>query len=92
MCTALGGALKRGMLGKSGHDYAKRFTGSDEYWDRAIAAQVACSQNQPPKPDSDRPIHQFGLWKTNHDKATRNTDTNGTQQARESHTAPLCGL
>jgi hypothetical protein len=80
------------MLGKSSHDYAKRFTGSDEYWDRAIAAQVACSQNQPPKPDPDRPIDQFGLGKTNHVKTTRNTDANCTQQAGEPRTDPLCGL
>src|SRR5712692_351347 len=47
--TALGGALKRGILGKSSHDYMKQFTGSDEYWDRAMAARLApestCSES-----------------------------------------------
>lgn len=37
--TALGRALKRGLLGKSSRDYMKQFTGSDEYFDEAIAAQ-----------------------------------------------------
>jgi hypothetical protein len=37
--SVVGGALKRGILGKSSHDYMKQFTGSDEYWDRAIAAR-----------------------------------------------------
>lgn len=37
--TAVGRALKRGLLGKSSHEYMKQFTGSDEYWDEAIAAQ-----------------------------------------------------
>jgi hypothetical protein len=31
-------ALKRAILGKSSRDYMKQFTGSDEYWDSAIAA------------------------------------------------------
>jgi hypothetical protein len=39
MVLALGRALGRGVLGKSNHDYMKRFGGSDEYWDRVIAAQ-----------------------------------------------------
>jgi hypothetical protein len=33
-------ACKRGLLGKSGHDYMKQFSGGDDaYWDEAIAAQ-----------------------------------------------------
>jgi hypothetical protein len=44
LLTALGGALKRGILGKSNHDYMKQFTGSDEYWDRVIAAQLSWPQ------------------------------------------------
>lgn len=32
-------AVQRGLLGKSGHEYRKQFSGSDEYWDEAIAAQ-----------------------------------------------------
>jgi hypothetical protein len=34
MLIALGRALRRGILGKSSHDYMKQFGGSDEYWDR----------------------------------------------------------
>jgi hypothetical protein len=52
--TVLGGALKRGILGRSTHDYMKQFTGSDEYWDRVIAAQLGWPQKQPPEPDPDR--------------------------------------
>jgi hypothetical protein len=52
--TALGRALKRGILGRSIHDYMKQFTGSDKYWDRVIAAQLGWPQKQPPKPDPDR--------------------------------------
>src|SRR5262245_41217448 len=51
MWTALGRAFKRGLLGKSSHDYMKQFTGSDEYWDRVIAAQLGWPQKQPLKPD-----------------------------------------
>ena len=32
-------ACKRGLLGKSGHDYMKQFSGDDACWDEAIAAQ-----------------------------------------------------
>jgi hypothetical protein len=52
--TVLGGALKRGILGRSTHDYMKQFTGSDEYWDRVIAAQLGWPQKQRPEPDPDR--------------------------------------
>jgi hypothetical protein len=54
MLTALGGALKRGILGKSSNDYLKQFTGSNEYWERAIAAQLGWPRNQSPKPDPNR--------------------------------------
>lgn len=53
LLTALCGALKRGILGKSSHDHMKQFTGSDEYWDRVIAAQRGWPRKQPPKPDTD---------------------------------------
>ena len=49
--TALGGALSRGILGKSTHDSTGHFTGSDRYWDRAIAAQLGWPQEQLPGPD-----------------------------------------
>ena len=51
---ALGGALKRGILGKSTHDHMKQFTGSQAYWDRVISAQLGWPQEQLPKPDWDR--------------------------------------
>ena len=44
--SALGRALKRGLLGKSSHEYMKQFSGSDEYWDEAIAAQRGWPQTQ----------------------------------------------
>jgi len=50
MLRALGGALRRGILGKSGHEYMCQFTASEEYWDRAIAAQLGW-QKQAPQPD-----------------------------------------
>jgi hypothetical protein len=54
MMMALGSALKRAILGRSTHAYMKQFSGSDEYWDRVIAAQLGWPQKQPPKPDPDR--------------------------------------
>jgi hypothetical protein len=51
LLRALGGALQRGILGKSADAYMKQFTGSDEYWDRVIAAQLGWPQQQCPKAD-----------------------------------------
>jgi hypothetical protein len=69
MLTALGHALKRGILGKSSNDYMKQFTGSDQYWDEVVAAQNGWLQKQvpladpqafngrhPPQPESE-PVH-----------------------------------
>jgi hypothetical protein len=39
LLTALGGALKRGILGRSSRAYMKQFNGGDEYWERALTAQ-----------------------------------------------------
>ena len=50
MWNALCHALKRGILGKSAHGYLKQFTGSDEYWDRVLAAQRGWPQEHRPKP------------------------------------------
>jgi hypothetical protein len=44
---ALGGGLKRAILGKSSHAYMKQFTGSDEYWNSAIAAQRGWPRRKP---------------------------------------------
>jgi hypothetical protein len=46
-------ACKRGLLGKSGHDYMKQFTGDDEYWAEAIAAQH-WPRTPPSDPDRSR--------------------------------------
>src|SRR5690242_10769611 len=50
---AVGGALKRGILGKSAHDYMKQFGGSDAYWDRVVAAQQGWPLKQSPNPGPD---------------------------------------
>src|SRR5437870_8812357 len=44
---ALSRALRRGILGKSSHEYMKQFTGGGDYWDRAIAAQRGCPHKAP---------------------------------------------
>jgi hypothetical protein len=49
----MGGALKRGILGRSTHEYMKRFTGSDKYWERVIAAQLGWPEKPLPKRDPD---------------------------------------
>lgn len=46
--AALGRALERGILGRSGPGYMKQFGGSDQYWDRALAAQLGWPQGPPP--------------------------------------------
>jgi len=51
--TAFGGILNRALLGKSSHASLSRFTGSPEYWDRGIAAQLGWPQKQPPRSDPD---------------------------------------
>jgi hypothetical protein len=50
--TALGAALKRGILGKSSREYMKQFNGGDESQDRPIAALLGWPQEQTRKPDS----------------------------------------
>lgn len=54
LLRAVGSALKRGILGKSGHDYMKQFTGNDAYWDRVISAQVGWPLQRAPKSDPSR--------------------------------------
>lgn len=47
---AVGGALKRAILGKSAHAYMRQFGGSDAYWDRVVASQQGWLQKQSPSP------------------------------------------
>jgi len=49
-----GGALQRGILGKSAHEYMKQFSGSDEYWKRTIAAQQGWPEKQLSKREESR--------------------------------------
>jgi hypothetical protein len=56
---AMGGALKRGILGKSSHDYMKQFGGSAEYWDRVIAAQSGWPHTATRKAMAARPLNSF---------------------------------
>jgi hypothetical protein len=51
----LGRALRRGLLGRSSHDYLKQFIGSDECSKRAIAAQLGWPQEQPRSSVGDTP-------------------------------------
>ena len=51
LLRTLSGALKRRLLGRSTHDYGSQFTGSEEYWDRVVAAQSNGPQKPSPKPD-----------------------------------------
>jgi hypothetical protein len=79
---ALGDALKRGILGKSAQAYMQQFTGSDEYWDRVIAAQRGWPKEPAPQPG-------FDPGEMNHPKTLGNTDKKGRKQARESRTGTL---
>jgi hypothetical protein len=38
--TAIGGMLLRGISGRAGSSYMRRFSGDDNYWEQAIAAQL----------------------------------------------------
>lgn len=95
-------ALKRAVLGRSTHDYGARFTGGDEYWDRAIAAQLGWPQRQSPKTEPDRfPSLGNAVMATNwwlnrrraaRDEAANGANANGTKHAQEAQTRPLSGL
>ena len=51
-------ALRRVMLGRSGWDYLKQYTGSDAYWDNAIAAQRECRTPAAAQAPADPRAHQ----------------------------------
>ena len=74
LLTSLGGALKRGILGRSTHASVNQFTGSDAYWDRVIAAQGGWPQEQ--LPDQDRAVLHAG-------PATRDTSGRPPEPAEE---------
>jgi hypothetical protein len=44
--SALGGAIKRGALGKSSHQYMKQFSGGDVYWDAIVPPHHGRQQPQ----------------------------------------------
>lgn len=46
-------AIQRGLLGKSSREYRKQFTGGDQYWDEAIAAQRGWPQPKPTAAECD---------------------------------------
>jgi hypothetical protein len=54
LVSSLGRALERGILGRSTHEYRKKFTGNDEFWQGVLAAQAGWQQNQPRGPDPRR--------------------------------------
>jgi hypothetical protein len=60
LLKGLGSVLTRGTLGKSSHEYMSPFTGSDEYWERAVAAQCRCHERRPSTSDSE-------CWRLSHD-------------------------
>lgn len=45
-------ALGRWLLGKTSHEYMKQFTGTNAYFDRAIAAQLGWPLKRPAKLES----------------------------------------
>src|SRR5436309_1716773 len=47
------GALRRCILGRSSWDYLKQYTGSDAYWDNALAAERGWPEQQVLKPEPD---------------------------------------
>lgn len=51
VARAVGGAIKRWLLGKSGHNYMKRFAPGDDYWDNALASQQGWPRQLSPKPE-----------------------------------------
>lgn len=89
--TAVGGALNRAILGKSGHDYMKRFAASDEYWDEALGAQRGWPQTltECPVPSESEPVHSWTkpqlddyLARNPSCKSTYETELQGTQCQR----------
>ncbi len=44
-------AIQRAVLGKSSGTYLEQLTGSDEYWNRVVAAQVGWPQQSAPGVD-----------------------------------------
>jgi hypothetical protein len=54
LLAATGDVLARSFLGKSAPSYVKQLSGSDAYWDRALAAQLGWPQTPTPGPAPDQ--------------------------------------
>lgn len=74
MWSALGWALKRGILGKSSHDYIKQFARDDEYDCKAAANQQGLPNNgiRSPEPEYE-PVHGWSQRQCD-EYLTRNPD------------------
>jgi len=53
-------ALKRGILGKSSREFSDNLTGSDGYWEKAIAARSGWPQKDPRKSEDGDKGKGFG--------------------------------
>ena len=80
--SAVGSVLKRGILGKAGHDHMKQFTGDDEYWDRVIAAQLGWPGEGTRGSDSD-PSTSSGITATGGKPSLRDAARNHTEPEYE---------
>jgi hypothetical protein len=56
LLRSLGRALERGILGRSTHEYRKKFTGDDEFWEGVLAAEAGWQQIQPRDPIRDASV------------------------------------
>jgi hypothetical protein len=51
-------AIQRAVLGKSSGAFLEHLTGSNEYWNRVLAAQAGWPQQSPPGVDETAPLKQ----------------------------------
>lgn len=87
--TALSAALKRGLLGKSSHDYMKQFTGSDEYFEEAIAAQQGWSGRQVSKANTVHAYERVHSTRTEESKNEKKTTADGGEKTAQGPQPPV---